>query len=171
MSDYFKKWNLEKLPYDYEMSNDEYALRQMIWMSHGEVGKHFLYGDDGELNCNTCFLDFKRLTVMSIYNALHDQSMKKVIEDYKKMQEEKESESENEEYIPSSIDGIICKIKNCDEVEIMEFDFDDCFEAMKRMENALLSFKKQYRLSPHIVKQVDLALGIEEEIQIEEDHF
>ena len=80
MTDYFKNWNLEKLPDDYVMSDDEYTLRQMVWESHGGLTHHFLYGDDGELNCNTCHIDFKRLTVMSIFDALGEQAMARMVE-------------------------------------------------------------------------------------------
>ncbi len=41
------------------MMNDvELALRKLLWIRHGcSIG---LYGDDGELQCNECGIDFLR---------------------------------------------------------------------------------------------------------------
>ena len=38
-------------------------LRRLLWATHGCLGK---YGDDGELQCSACFIDFKRLPVAEI---------------------------------------------------------------------------------------------------------
>ncbi len=35
----------------------EDVLRQYLWLSHGHVG---LYGDDGEMQCGICHVDYKR---------------------------------------------------------------------------------------------------------------
>jgi hypothetical protein len=40
------------------MSREEEILRELLWSHHG-FG-HCLYGDDGELQCQTCCLDFAR---------------------------------------------------------------------------------------------------------------
>ncbi len=37
----------------------------------------------------------------------------------------------------SKAEGIIKKIQEADEIEIMEFDFDPCFEYLRKMEAAL----------------------------------
>jgi hypothetical protein len=34
-------------------------LRQLLWLRHGCSITH-LYGDDGEMQCSTCLIDFKR---------------------------------------------------------------------------------------------------------------
>ena len=45
-----------------ELSPDELTLREMLWLRHGcEVGT--LYGDDGEMQCSHCMIDFRRDTV------------------------------------------------------------------------------------------------------------
>lgn len=44
---------------------DEMKLRQLLWLRHGCSGPA-LYGDDGEMQCNNCLIDFKRFTVDDI---------------------------------------------------------------------------------------------------------
>jgi len=45
--------------------NDEHELRQLLWLHHGcDVSK--LYGDDGEMKCPVCMIDFKRDSVADI---------------------------------------------------------------------------------------------------------
>ncbi len=40
------------------MNDVELALRKLLWIRHGcTIG---LYGDDGELQCNECHIDFLR---------------------------------------------------------------------------------------------------------------
>ncbi len=34
-------------------------LRKLLWLRHG-CSAHALYGDDGEMQCHTCGIDFKR---------------------------------------------------------------------------------------------------------------
>ncbi len=36
---------------------EEKILRKLLWLRHGCTG---LYGDDGEMQCGSCLLDFKR---------------------------------------------------------------------------------------------------------------
>ena len=40
-------------------------LRQLLWLKHG-CNITSLYGDDGEMQCNKCLIDFKRDTPESI---------------------------------------------------------------------------------------------------------
>lgn len=42
---------------------DELVLRRLLWLNHGHS---MLYGDDGEMQCGRCLLDFKRDTVERI---------------------------------------------------------------------------------------------------------
>lgn len=53
----------------------EGELRQTLWMSHGHQG---LYGDDGEIQCNTagCMIDFKREPLEQIQERLYVQRLK-----------------------------------------------------------------------------------------------
>jgi len=54
-----------------------FLLRQMLWFRHGcSVGS--LYGDDGEMQCNSCGIDFLRDTEEHIHNKFYDISMKKL---------------------------------------------------------------------------------------------
>jgi hypothetical protein len=39
--------------------NKEMKLRELLWLNHG-CEHPALYGDDGEMQCNTCMIDFKR---------------------------------------------------------------------------------------------------------------
>lgn len=66
--------------YDLERENKE--LRRLLWMNHGHICElsperphsqpqrtgtyRMLYGDDGEMQCASCMVDFKRLTPREI---------------------------------------------------------------------------------------------------------
>lgn len=50
------------------MTKDEKKLRKLLWLNHGcSLG---LYGDDGEMQCNKCLIDFKRDSVERIEKQL-----------------------------------------------------------------------------------------------------
>lgn len=38
---------------------DEQTLRRLLWLHHGHSGPA-IYGDDGEMQCHECPLDFRR---------------------------------------------------------------------------------------------------------------
>jgi hypothetical protein len=40
-----------------KMKADMKLLRRLLWLNHGCIG---LYGDDGEMQCGQCLIDFKR---------------------------------------------------------------------------------------------------------------
>jgi DNA-binding GntR family transcriptional regulator len=44
---------------------DAGRLRKLLWLRHG-CPVSALYGDDGEMQCNSCGLDFKRMSVTAI---------------------------------------------------------------------------------------------------------
>lgn len=46
---------------------DMRALRVLLWREHGCQGK---YGDDGELQCSRCMIDFKRDSIEQIEERL-----------------------------------------------------------------------------------------------------
>lgn len=49
-------------------------LRQMLWLNHGcEINA--LYGDDGEMQCTKCMVDFKRDSLALIKDKWHRKSM------------------------------------------------------------------------------------------------
>jgi len=61
----------EKKEKEKEMTPEEMKLREMLWLRHGcEFGT--LYGDDGEMQCNKCHIDFKRMEVWVIESIFHD---------------------------------------------------------------------------------------------------
>lgn len=47
---------------------DVQALRKFVWLGHG-CPFPALYGDDGEMSCGRCLVDFKRASVDDIINA------------------------------------------------------------------------------------------------------
>lgn len=49
--------------------NENYQLRKLLWLNHG-CPIRSLYGDDGEMQCNDCLIDFKRDTVEEIERHL-----------------------------------------------------------------------------------------------------
>ena len=67
------------------MNNDELILRNLLWLNHG----HFdcLYGDDGEMQCNKCRIDFKRDSVKDIKKRFDDIKQQKAISYFKKQNE------------------------------------------------------------------------------------
>jgi len=42
----------------------ENVMRRLLWMMHG--ADHVLYGDDGEMQCSKCMIDFKRMSAQDI---------------------------------------------------------------------------------------------------------
>lgn len=51
---------------------DNYNLRRLLWIYHGHYHGHqvYLYGDDGEMQCNKCMIDFKRDSIKTIRERL-----------------------------------------------------------------------------------------------------
>ena len=45
---------------DNGMSRDERLLRELLWLRHDAAHSSILYGDDGEMQCSACRIDFKR---------------------------------------------------------------------------------------------------------------
>lgn len=43
-----------------KLSKDEKTLRRMLWLRHG-CSHSSLYGDDDEMQCGDCGIDFKRM--------------------------------------------------------------------------------------------------------------
>jgi hypothetical protein len=56
------------------MSENEYALRRLLWLRHG-CSYSSLYGDDGEMRCNECNIDFLRYNINYIEKIWYDKSM------------------------------------------------------------------------------------------------
>lgn len=51
------------------MSNDDLEIRRLLWWHHG-CPQSSLYGDDGEMQCLECLLDFRRAAPADIEAAL-----------------------------------------------------------------------------------------------------
>ncbi len=49
---------------------DEIILRRMLWLRHG-CALSALYGDDGEMQCSECRIDFLRDAPQAIHNQLY----------------------------------------------------------------------------------------------------
>lgn len=53
------------------MSETELKFRTQLWLNHG-CGISVLYGVDGEMQCPTCELDFKREDISKLCDKLSD---------------------------------------------------------------------------------------------------
>ena len=52
-------------------------LRHMLFMAHGSE-EHYLYGDDGERTCNTCWIDFNTDSADVIEQKIDAYNMRKI---------------------------------------------------------------------------------------------
>lgn len=61
-------------------SKEENTLRKLLFMSHKHNGHpDARYGDDGEMQCNTCFCDFVRDSAEGLSAKMGDWNMKEYI--------------------------------------------------------------------------------------------
>lgn len=51
---------IEEKQWEPMSKGEEMILREVLWLSHG-CSFSSLYGDDGEMQCNHCMIDFKRM--------------------------------------------------------------------------------------------------------------
>lgn len=58
-------------------TEDERILRQLLWANHGYDG---LYGDDGEMQCNRCRIDFVRSSAIRISAQFTEIELRKIKE-------------------------------------------------------------------------------------------
>ena len=58
------------------MINNEKLLRKLLWLNHG-CSITSLYGDDGEMQCSKCLIDFKRNPVEDIEKRIYILNIKK----------------------------------------------------------------------------------------------
>lgn len=66
-------WLIEQLR---AARKDTERLRKELWLKHG-CGGAALYGDDGEMQCNSCLLDFKRNSVDQIVTRIWESDLKR----------------------------------------------------------------------------------------------
>ena len=59
-------------------NDNEMTLRRLLWLYHGH--NESLYGDDGEMQCHRCMLDFKRDSVEKIKTVFEERRWKKMKE-------------------------------------------------------------------------------------------
>ena len=59
-----------------EAYNEIMKLKELLWIRHG-CSFNALYGDDGEMQCSSCGLDFKRMTAKELENAWVQSNQKK----------------------------------------------------------------------------------------------
>ncbi len=67
---------------DYEKQISTYKkedqrIRMKLWLLHG-CGIHILYGDDGEMQCNSCLLDFLRDPWKKILDKIDDNALRRI---------------------------------------------------------------------------------------------
>ena len=68
------------------------SLRRLLWLYHGHQG---LYGDDGEMQCAQCRLDYKRDDIETIEKHFNDLELKRML-DFSVALKEKEEKKEKE---------------------------------------------------------------------------
>lgn len=56
-------------------------LRKLLWLCHGHS---VLYGDDGEMQCGECMIDFKRHSIEMIVKRFDDLAFIRMQEYFKK---------------------------------------------------------------------------------------
>jgi len=76
------------------MPSDEMMLRRLLWAKHGHG--QYLYGDDGELQCKYCGIDFKRNSVSEIVGMFATTDMDALLDWARKEKEEKGNAEQTE---------------------------------------------------------------------------
>lgn len=66
-----------------ELEVENSILRRLLWLRHG-CPFPALYGDDGEMQCNVCMLDFKRNSAQTIEGRFQEIGLRKYKESLKK---------------------------------------------------------------------------------------
>lgn len=62
---------------DTKPQNSELILRRLLWLSHR--CEQQLYGDDGEMQCASCLIDFKRMPAENIERFLPKRTVAKLV--------------------------------------------------------------------------------------------
>ena len=60
-----------------KLARDIRKLRELLWLNHDRTRTHVMYGDDGEMDCNTCMIDFRRDPVDEIANKITSSQTRK----------------------------------------------------------------------------------------------
>ncbi len=67
-----------------KLETENKILRRLLWLRHG-CPSNALYGDDGEMQCHKCCLDFKRDSAQKIDEKFTAIGMKKYIKHMKEL--------------------------------------------------------------------------------------
>jgi|GEM_PF-5606551 hypothetical protein len=85
----------------FELEKENLELRILLWMNHNP--QHFpdLYGDDGELQCKACKLDFKRDSPKTMAERWEKLNLQKLLQSIKsgntvQVMKQLEKDKENE---------------------------------------------------------------------------
>jgi hypothetical protein len=60
-----------------ELRKDEMHWRYMLWLNHG-CEPAALYGDDGEMQCGRCMMDFKRMSGADIAENIRRRGLERL---------------------------------------------------------------------------------------------
>lgn len=60
------------------VAEETLILRKLLWMTHG-CPSQYQYGDDGEMQCQACVLDFKRDSIKVIEHRFGEMSKQKFV--------------------------------------------------------------------------------------------
>lgn len=69
--DYWQERTLKAEAERDEARGESRQLRHLLFLAHGNA-EHYLYGDDGERQCNTCMIDFNVDTPNEITQKITD---------------------------------------------------------------------------------------------------
>ena len=84
---------LDDIPTYEDLKAENKELRKLLWLRHG-CPIPALYGDDGEMQCSKCKIDFKLDSAKAIGKRWHDLGVKQYAESLRKVF--KISEGEND---------------------------------------------------------------------------
>lgn len=74
------------------MNQDEHKLRELLWLRHG-CSISALYGDDGEMQCGHCLIDFKRSPVAKIEDRFRQMALQRFVVEVNLGKEKEERQS------------------------------------------------------------------------------
>jgi|GEM_PF-3615440 len=80
LSKAFAKRDLAELP---KLSDEERIFRRLLFFMHSSCDHRNLYGDDGEMHCHTCDIDFVRDSAKDIEERISDINLAKYAESLK----------------------------------------------------------------------------------------
>ena len=64
----------------YDLALEVELLKQLLWLRHDPEHFSGLYGDDGEMQCGACLIDFKRMSAEQIEAIWQQMGLRKLVE-------------------------------------------------------------------------------------------